>query len=91
MCRYTGPSEEAVTKLLRSLASVIVTWNTTHKFDLKKSSSVVFVEELLKVFGKTLLLRDLNRFFFFFLKGGVCKNCDFRSNQGMSVMQLFVL
>lgn len=46
---YSGTSEEAVSKLLRSLATVIVNWNTSHKFDLKKSSSVSFVEEMLKV------------------------------------------
>lgn len=47
--RYSGPSIDGVTKILHSLAAVIVNWNTTRKFDLKKNSSVSFVEELLKV------------------------------------------
>lgn len=47
---FAGPADGAE-KLLRDAAAVVVAWNTQHKLDAKKHSTVAFVEELLRAVG----------------------------------------
>ena len=48
---YSGGSAEAAGAILRAVAAVIVGWNTGRKYDGKKSSTLAFVDEVLRAAG----------------------------------------
>ncbi len=51
-----GATADGATAVLRAAATVIVQWNTTKRYDLKKCSTIAFVEEVLKAVGSKLVI-----------------------------------
>jgi hypothetical protein len=52
----SGATADGATGVLKAAAAVIVQWNTGRRFDLKKCSTIAFVEEVLKAVGSKLII-----------------------------------